>query len=416
MKKIFLLLSLISTVNAFAQVPSYVPTSGLVAWYPFDGNANDGSGNGYDGTVIGATLTTDRFGNPNSAYLFDGSNSQITTTVQSGFAYHFTISAWIKTFDVAGTGHQAEGIFCARNAYDHINSLQIDGGGNGVMVDIDDNVTLSQSISTGGIGIDNNEWRHVVGVYDSNTVIIYLDDTVRVNAGVSTWLIQVINPFIIGYDNSTGSTSNRYFDGKIDDIGCWNRALSSGEIKTLFQSCSISFSTQPSNQNIIPGNGAQFIVAVTDGNATYQWQTDIGLGFQNLSNAGQYNGVNNDTLTVSNVSVSNANQNFRCIISSGSCIDTSQTAVLTINTTEIHELISDNRFTIYPNPANDFITVKVSSLLLNKTYSVSDPFGKIILTGKIANENTTVNLNELAAGFYFFKMAGEERSFKALKR
>jgi hypothetical protein len=45
---------------------------GLVAHYPFNGNANDESGNGNNGTVNGATLTTDRFGNMNKAYSFDG--------------------------------------------------------------------------------------------------------------------------------------------------------------------------------------------------------------------------------------------------------------------------------------------------------------------------------------------------------
>ena len=50
------------SVNAslVAQIPSYIPTDGLVAWYPFNGNANDESGNGNSGTVNGATLTTDK--------------------------------------------------------------------------------------------------------------------------------------------------------------------------------------------------------------------------------------------------------------------------------------------------------------------------------------------------------------------
>ena len=58
-------------INSFAQnVPDYVPTEGLVAWYPFNGNANDESGNGFHGNSIGATLTNDRFDTENSAYFF----------------------------------------------------------------------------------------------------------------------------------------------------------------------------------------------------------------------------------------------------------------------------------------------------------------------------------------------------------
>jgi hypothetical protein len=71
MKKIFLLLFLILNILfcniANAQVPSYVPSNGLVGWWPFNGNANDESSNANHGAVNGATLTTDRFGNPSSA-------------------------------------------------------------------------------------------------------------------------------------------------------------------------------------------------------------------------------------------------------------------------------------------------------------------------------------------------------------
>lgn len=53
---------LLTASSAFAQVPSYVPTNGLVGWWPFNGNANDESGNGNNGTVNGAMLTSDRLG------------------------------------------------------------------------------------------------------------------------------------------------------------------------------------------------------------------------------------------------------------------------------------------------------------------------------------------------------------------
>ena len=73
------LLAIVFTVNGMAQnIPSYVPKDGLVAWYPFNGNANDESGNGNHGTVNGATLTADRNGKANSSYSFDGVSNFIT--------------------------------------------------------------------------------------------------------------------------------------------------------------------------------------------------------------------------------------------------------------------------------------------------------------------------------------------------
>ena len=74
MKKLFLTLTLVLFVIAFGisqDLPSYVPTDGLVAYYPFNGNANDESGNGHHGTVIGATLSSDRDGNENGSYNFN---------------------------------------------------------------------------------------------------------------------------------------------------------------------------------------------------------------------------------------------------------------------------------------------------------------------------------------------------------
>ena len=65
------------TTITLAQVPTYVPTSGLVGWWPFNGNANDESINGNNGVVNGPILTTDRFGNSNKAYSFDGVNDNI---------------------------------------------------------------------------------------------------------------------------------------------------------------------------------------------------------------------------------------------------------------------------------------------------------------------------------------------------
>ena len=86
-------------------------------------------------------------------------------------------------------------------------------------------------------------------------------------------------------------------------------------------------------------NNAQFTTVFSDPLATYQWQTDLGLGFQNLNNVGQYSGATNNTLIIANTTLNNNNQPFRCIISSSSCSDTSDTAVLTVlNNVGIHEL------------------------------------------------------------------------------
>ena len=73
---------------------------GLVAYYPFCGNANDASGNSHDGDVQGPILTADRFGNADSAYFFDGVNDNIRLPASQDFALtSWTISGWLYMVD-----------------------------------------------------------------------------------------------------------------------------------------------------------------------------------------------------------------------------------------------------------------------------------------------------------------------------
>jgi len=175
--------------------------------------------------------------------------------------------------------------------------------------------------------------------------------------------------------------------------------------------------SQPANQTININNIAQFIVSSSDPGATYQWQTDLGVGFQNLSNAGQYSGVTTGTLTVSSVTMSNDNQNFRCIVSSGSCSDTSNVAVLTVNNNVgINETSQDKLFSVFPNPAQSIINVKADSKLIGSVYSIYDYTGRVVLTGKLNSENTTIELGNLSGGIYMFSVGENmKQTFKMIK-
>ncbi len=104
MKKVlFSVLALLAIVgNGTAQnLPSYLPANGLVAWWPFNGNANDESGNNNNGTVNGATLTADRLGISSSAYSFQNAGISVPINLQLGFGNpsQFTFSCWFKNND-----------------------------------------------------------------------------------------------------------------------------------------------------------------------------------------------------------------------------------------------------------------------------------------------------------------------------
>ncbi len=89
-------------------------SEGLVAYYPFNGNANDESGNGFDGIVRGATPVEDRFGNIDSAYYFNGNGNdadgiELPSTSINGLT-HITSSVWIQNHDT-----EEQAILNARN-------------------------------------------------------------------------------------------------------------------------------------------------------------------------------------------------------------------------------------------------------------------------------------------------------------
>ena len=97
MKRRAILISTILVLLVITGTVSAGLTDNLVAYYPFNGNANDQSSNGYDGTVYGATLTSDRFGNPGSAYSFDGIDDYISVDYTDAFQLpEITISVWVQ--------------------------------------------------------------------------------------------------------------------------------------------------------------------------------------------------------------------------------------------------------------------------------------------------------------------------------
>jgi microcystin-dependent protein len=81
-----------TTFNVPKLIDPYVPRDGLVAWWPFNGNANDEWVRGYNATVYGPVLTTDRFSTPNAAYTFDGVNDYMVVQLLQHRSY--TIAAW----------------------------------------------------------------------------------------------------------------------------------------------------------------------------------------------------------------------------------------------------------------------------------------------------------------------------------
>jgi hypothetical protein len=347
MKPLYLLLAIVLTIPAhvFGQsVPSYVPTNGLVGWWGFNGNAQDGSGNGNHGTVNGATLTTDRFGNQNGAYSFDGAGNYINITNNNTLnPSSITICGWINSSNNA-ENDQAGAKAIVTKWFQQINCNNI-GDNYNVQLSFLNN----QSVLTGYTIVNNqlggaissqtniiglNTWRQIAFIHDMINGQRLFVDGVQVNSNiVSGSLCNTNNDLLFGADSFNGSLW-RFFNGKLDDIGIWNRALTQQEITNLYnaQSCQVNVTSQPQNQSTSSNRNVTFSLSSSDSSSTYQWESNTGFGFQPLFNAGQYSGVTTSSLTVSNTSLQNNNQLFRCIVSTTQCgRDTSDVVTLSVN-------------------------------------------------------------------------------------
>ena len=216
-------------LSASAQVPSYVPSNGLIGWWPFSGNTNDESGNGYNGTVTGATLTTDRFGNANSSYNFNGTSSKIGFGSSQSLINLsvFTYSVWLYRDPLCKYG----AIVISNYGGNYRGNLlfgKVDGNGYA-------QIRLHKLSSFAGSesSILDNTWTNIVTVKDANSVKIFKDGVLIQNSDITnfTSLNNTSFPFVVG---GSGWGNSNYFMGNIDDIGIWNRALTQTEITNLY--------------------------------------------------------------------------------------------------------------------------------------------------------------------------------------
>ena len=242
-------------------------TNGLVAYYPFNGNANDESINTNNGTVNGATLTFDRFGNHNSAYEFNG-NDYIDLG-QNINLNSFTFSVWIKT--------NSYGAIISKHRESSFNSsyeMQMLNSGNCNIYFTASPNSVAYSISEITPSNDGN-WHHVVGSYDNTNLRIYKDGELEKQGYNPANIYQTTLPTLIGaFRNNSNTGYSAYFTGIIDDVVIYDRALSNFEIQELYAGNDLSYqwSTGDTTASITPSPSqtTTYYVTVSNGITTCQ--------------------------------------------------------------------------------------------------------------------------------------------------
>jgi len=206
-----------------------VESGGLVAYYPFNGNANDESGNGYDGIVTDAVLTVDRYGNANSAYHFTRTSDRIDIS-SIPTLQEFTLCAWVRPDELLGTS-----IIGFDGQY-----AMIVGAGNDCHGTTKAG-SYAAGIWTGGVRsrdvlLDDGEWHSIAWSRSlSGHQELYFDGILVASGDFNAGVIPTsgFGGFIGLYKRVDGVYSSLY-SGDIDDVRFYDRVLSSNEVSSLY--------------------------------------------------------------------------------------------------------------------------------------------------------------------------------------
>lgn len=470
-------LTLLAVLSAHAQVPSYVPPNGLVGYWPFNGNANDESGNGNNGIVNGATLTTDRFGNDGSAYNFSGSSVNIPLT-QAIVSYPArTLSFWFNS-----VGGQSGGrLFEATNVSWGIGCYNSN---------VFDCWFQKSNQGYGFVGLNfgnHNVWHNLIFSCDSinQNSSLYIDG-VLINSMVpvnnpgnpTNWQNQFIR-FGLGLANES-------FNGKIDDIALYNRSLTESEALSIFNGCSFTpIAVAGSNT---PGAFANSTYTCnSNAGSTYNWTVSNGViasgqGTNSVSILWGAEGVGSVSVveTTADGCVGDAvvyDVNVQCVVSGNAiegpvgpeafsnstytcngagnssyqwtitngvivsgqgtssvtvlwastglgnisviettaegCVGTTLSQDVVVIPTNVEEL--SNALILYPNPATTELNLQITSDLIGTDLFVFDALGKQILKQQILSTNTIINTSSFAVGNYVVKVRGGVKKFEVVR-
>ncbi|OGV59602.1 MAG: hypothetical protein A2X45_05185 [Lentisphaerae bacterium GWF2_50_93] len=208
-------------------------TNGLVAYYPFNGDASDDSGNGNNGTVNGATLVPDRFGNANRAYAFDGVNDYIDCGNDASLDLTtFSISCWVNSDHAPATGLSSYIIGKDSNYasfWDPKPGITFSSGG-----------TPYSSISTSTFTAD--KWFHIAATYNQNTLTVYVNGSSSFTISADKVPQTSTNPLCIG----ASSMLSDFFTGSIDDVRIYSRTLAPSEVTKLYKLTTSKITTSSS--------------------------------------------------------------------------------------------------------------------------------------------------------------------------
>ena len=405
MKKNLLFLLAITMMIA-TTIQAQIPTNGLVAWYPFTGNANDSSGNGYNGVVNGATLTTDRFGKANSAYSLDGSSNYISlqSNYIQDFSTKFTISVWINESYLNPNYNQT---IVSTNAF----RFQTGSGLKSLPLCAGWSPTGTPQPATNST-ILLNTWTNVVLIKNDTSVSFYINGSKYDSLySSSNFKSEIINNLRIGADGLTHIGLTDYFNGKLDDIAVYNRVLDSSEIQSLYHQ---------GGYDALPIKLVNVAADISGSDVVLKWQTSTELNTNHFVIQRSNDGINFTDLSSVKAMGSGSNNyqfidlspvkgnNYYRLQSVDKDGSFSYSKVVSVN------MPSKEGFTLVPNPAVSNTTLRFSGLINSASISVYNTAGQKVYTDKFSGSSSSSYIlptSKLSAGTYIVNVITKEGKY-----
>ena len=410
MRKIVLSLLFLFIISfSFSQVKL---DSGLVAYYPFNGNANDSSGNGNNPLFNNATLTSDYLGNPNSAYHFNGSNTymRIPNSPSLNMQNQMSIALRVKPLGFY-TGPCYNNMMLMKGDQDYLPGnyfLRFSD----IITGCDTSATTTDEqfygfgvVATTPI-VQLNKWYNIVWTFNGTTAKIYVDCNL-----INTY-DSAFSSFTSIYDLFIGRLNNGQYpywlNGDLDDIRIYNRALTDQEIAAI---CPLAgtlaltvtnFATSIVNKQI----KLDWSVANEDGILNYTVERSI-TGHSGFIDIGTIPAKKQSNYSfVDNSATVNQDYYYRLAIREN-------TNTVSYSSIKAAKLIAGNKFIIvYPNPSKGNIAVKVSGYNGNAIFTLTNSLGQLVFKQSelIINDNPIVLSFKELRGVYWLKMETNNES------
>lgn len=235
MRILFLSLILFVSVKSYEQVNL---SQGLIAHFPFSGNANDISGNNLNGTVSNAALTTDKDGNANNAYYFNGTNAYITLPFSALYDFNpqdsFSISVWI--LPDLGNPWPAQSLVVKAPYNPDFNLSSWNYGSYMLNYKAMSGYAYTHVLNGTSTISSDPCWYNIITTYKNGVWKLYVNGALE-----SSDLSQTRRILKDGYSKIVigrkGESSGDYYKGKMDDIRLYNRVLNIDEVKAIFGNC-----------------------------------------------------------------------------------------------------------------------------------------------------------------------------------